>query len=78
MLGILVTCSLLYYCIFTEKMLDASTFSMRVNPSTDSAQNAYQIFLEALVLFIAGAVGMLLPLLALSSGSVSLKHAQQL
>ena len=44
---------------------------MRVIPSSgDSAMNAYDIFLEGLVLFVAGAVGMLLPLLAMSSGSV--------
>jgi hypothetical protein len=37
----------------------------------DSARNSFDVMLESLVLFVAGAVGMLLPLLAMTSGSVS-------
>ena len=38
-------------------------------PIVDSS-NAYDIFIEAFILFLAGALGMLLPLLAVASGSV--------
>ena len=51
-----------------------SSSAARVSPSAnDESKNAYDIFLEGLVLFVAGALGMLLPLLAMTSGSVRIE-----
>jgi hypothetical protein len=50
----------------------SSNKEMRIiPPSAGSSVNFLDVFIEALILFLAGAMGMLLPLLAMNSGSVS-------
>jgi hypothetical protein len=57
---------------YKGKEMDYAYKEMRIiPPSAGLSVNALDVFLEALVLFLAGAMGMLLPLLAMNSGSVS-------
>jgi len=48
---------------------DQSQLQLRVAPG-DTTKNAFDVFIEAFVLFLAGALGMLLPLMVMTSNSV--------